>query len=231
MADNKAGFWPGLKSRYRPQFSEKKYVWSLILAFALLVASLVINYFAAMYAVERASNPVADIILSNIPTFDVDWAFVYGPIIFWVIISLYLVYDPKRIPFTIKSIALFIVIRSAFITLTHIGPFPDHISLDVAGMDLFGRLTRGDLFFVFSAGADLFFSGHTGFPFLLALIFWNDKTMRWFCLVSSVFFGIVVLLGHLHYSIDVASAFFITYTIYHIAIKAFPTDKNRLLTA
>ena len=218
-----------LRSKYSAQFSDKRFVWSLAAALIFFFASLIVNYYAALYAFERASNSVADIVLSNIPTFDVDWAFVYGPIIFWAIMAIYAFHDPKRLPFTLKSIALFVVIRSAFITLTHIGPFPDHINIDVAGMNLFSSITHGDLFFIFSSGGDLFFSGHTGLPFLLALVFWKDKLARWFYLFSSVFFGVVVLLGHLHYSIDVASAFFITFTIYSIAIYIFPKDRKRLL--
>jgi hypothetical protein len=38
-------------------------------------------------------------------------------------------------------------------------------------------------------------------------------------------FGVVVLLGHLHYSIDVLSAFFISYGIYRIAEIIFHKDK------
>jgi hypothetical protein len=77
-----------------------------------------------------------------------------------------------------------------------------------------------DLFF----GADLFFSAHTGMPFLGALAFWKEKEIRYFSLFGSLFFAVVVLLGHLHYSIDVASAFFITYGIFHIAQYFFPKD-------
>ncbi len=33
----------------------------------------------------------------------------------------------------------------------------------------------------------------------------------------SIVFAVVVLLGHLHYSIDVASAYFITFSIFSLA--------------
>jgi hypothetical protein len=75
-------------------------------------------------------------------------------------------------------------------------------------------------------GADSFFSGHTGMPFLGALVFWDDKLVRWVYILASIFFAIVVLLGHLHYSIDVFSAFFITYSIYRIADISFNKDKE-----
>ena len=47
---------------------------------------------------------------------------------------------------------------------------------------------------------------------------------RTISLVASLVFGTAVLLGHLHYSIDVFSAFFITYAIFHLAIWLFPKD-------
>jgi uncharacterized membrane protein YccC len=63
----------------------------------------------------------------------------------------------------------------------------------------------------------------------MAMVLWNKPLVRIFCLASSIFFGIIVLLGHLHYSIDVASAFFITYSIYHIAERFFPADQKLFL--
>jgi hypothetical protein len=75
-----------------------------------------------------------------------------------------------------------------------------------------------------TSGNDLFFSGHTGLPFLIALIFWDHVYVRTLFLSSSVVFGVIVLLSHLHYSIDVFSAFFITYSIYHISLKLFHLD-------
>jgi len=215
--------------RYIDQFKDKRLLKALAGSFLLLILSLVVNYFASLYAMERASNSVTDIILSNIPIFEVDYIFVWGPIVFWAVLAVFLFREPGRIPFVLKNVALFVIIRSFFISLTHIGPFPDHVTLDAYGynwiQDYFH--TNPALSFIFSSGSDLFFSAHTGIPFLLALIFWKDRHLRTFCLASSVFFGIIVLLGHLHYSIDVASAFFITYAISHIGIRIFKDDERR----
>lgn len=198
-------------------FSDRRFVLSFITAFLLLGISITATYFSIQYVNEKASSPVTDIILSNIPVFDVDGIFIYGPVIFWIIITLYAVFFKfKKIPFMLKNIALFVVIRAIFITLTHIGPFPDHNLTPVSNSFLS----------VFTSGSDLFFSSHTGLPFLMALVFWENKYARLFCLVSSFFFGAIVLMAHLHYSIDVAAAFFITYTIYHLSEKWFKTEQE-----
>lgn len=200
---------------YTKQFQDKELAKSIVISFAFLILSLFINFYAGTYATERASLPVTDIVLSNIRVFDVDGIFLYGPIILFTFVALLVFYEPKRLPFIIKSVALFTVIRSIFITLTHIGPFPTQ-TLTVAG----------NFMNKFTFGGDLFFSGHTGIPFLLALIFWQNKTLRYSFLAYSVFIGIIVLLGHYHYSIDVLSAFFITYTIFHIALYLFKKDRE-----
>ena len=201
--------------KYFSHFKDREFLISAITAIFLLVISLVINFYAGTYATEKSSNSVTDIVLSNIRIFDVDGIFVYGAILFWVFIAFLCLFKPKTIPFTFKSVALFIVIRSVFISLTHIGPFPG--SVIVSSSNLFQKV---------SFGGDLFFSGHTGLPFLMALVFWDNKFLRYLFVASSVFFAIIVLLGHYHYSIDVLSAFFITYSIYKIAEFLFKKDKK-----
>jgi hypothetical protein len=220
-----------LRERYGIALNDKGFIPSFLFGLLLLAAALVFNYFAAAYATARASSSVADIILSNIPVFNVDWVFVFGPFVFIIIMVCIALWHPKTLPFTGKSIAAFVVVRSFFIMLTHIGPFPDHNIIDGTTLNLLNLFSINPSFFLFSTGADLFFSGHTGLPFMLALVFWKHRLIRIFCLATSIFFGIIVLLGHLHYSIDVASAFFISYTIFIITTKVFRKDWERLLTA
>ena len=204
-----------MKQKYALHFTNKKFLFSLFFSILLLIGSLFLNFYASMYATERASNAVTDIILSNIRVYDVDLIFVFGPLVMWAFVAILCVIEPKRTPFILKNIAIFVIIRSIFISLTHIGPFP--IEAITTGSQFIGK---------FTFGGDLFFSAHTGLPFLMALIFWQDKYLRWIFTISSVLFGIVVLLGHYHYSIDVLSAFFITYTIFQISSYIFKKDKN-----
>lgn len=202
--------------RYRYYAAQQEFRVSVLLSILAFLSSLIVVFYAIGYATESASNAVTDIVLSNTPAYDVDGLFVYGTGLFVLIGAGLLAAHPKRIPFALHTIALFYFVRAAFISLTHLGPFP---TSTVNSFD-FGTLA-GRVF----TGGDLFFSGHTGLAFLMALIFWREKNIRYIFLLASVFFGVVVLLGHLHYSIDVASAFFITYGIFHIAEWLFPKDR------
>jgi hypothetical protein len=202
-----------IRELYARHVHDRQFLMSVGVGVVLLALSLCINFYAGTYATERTSNFVTDVVLSNTPVFDVDVFFVYGPIVLWALVTVLGVVRPQRAPYILKSIAVFILIRSVFISLTHLGPFPTQVVLDVPTF-----ITK------FTFGGDLFFSGHTGLPFLMALLFWNNKKLRCFFIAASVFFGVIVLLGHLHYSIDVLSAFFITYAISHITRWLFPKD-------
>lgn len=203
-----------IKSRYH-LFKERNFSLSYVLSLIALVVGSYIGYYATIYATDRMSSPVTDIILSNIRAFDVDTIFLYAPIVLWVCVAMLLIAHPNKVPFTLKSVTLFIIVRSVFISMTHIGAFLVNPPPDPGSV----------LSVFFSYGGDLFFSGHTGLPFLLALIFWDSKPWRYAMIFSSVFFGVIVLLGHFHYTIDVFAAFFITYSIYRIALRFFRKDK------
>ncbi len=203
-----------LAHRYRSHFSRRDYQMAIAGSILFFLASVVVSFYAINYANDVASNYVTDIILSNVPAFDVDGLFGYGTILLIAFVTLVLLTHPKRAPFSLFSMGTFFFIRSAFTSLTHLGPFP---TLPTNGD--WGKLLSHFLF-----GSDYFFSGHVGTCFLLALIFWKEEGLRYLFIVWSAYMAVVVLLGHYHYSIDVASAYFITYTIYVLCVKFFPTS-------
>lgn len=205
---------PNTDAPRRRYYTDRAFVFSAVLAGTLFLGSMVATWIAGTYATTHASNHVADIILSNTPVFNLSGVFIWGAVLLTAFVAVLLTIDPKRIPFTLLSLALFFFIRAAFITFTHLGPFPER---DVTDSVIATR---------FLFGSDSFFSGHTGAPFLLALLFWHKSALRYVFLAVSIMFGVVVLLAHLHYTIDVASAFFITYSIFHLAEVFFPNARR-----
>ena len=194
---------------YRTYFTDKNFLISFGGGLILLGISLVMQFFISGYVNSLPGAPVTDLILSNIRVYDVGGIFVYGTVLLFFIVLFIGLSRINCMPFIIKSVALFTLIRSVFVILTHISAFPTQIAIESS---FFNNAVFNGIF----TGNDLFFSGHTGLPFLLALMFWKDKTLKTVFLGFSVLFAIVVLLGHIHYSIDVASAFFITYGIFQI---------------
>lgn len=205
--------------RYKESWLDRHFRFSTPISIVLFAFALLVNFWAIEFATRSASNSVDDIILSNTPVFEIDGMFVYGTFAFVIFAVLLILARPNRIPFALHTLTLFFLIRAVFTSLTHIGLFEETYTSD------FGvTITRA--FF----GADSFFSGHTGMPFLAALAFWHHKTLRYLFLGGTLYFATIVLLGHLHYSIDVLAAPFITYAIYHIALWLFPKERALFLS-
>src|SRR3989344_2293603 len=199
--------------RHKSLWAQRSFILQVGAGVLLLVFGIFATYFANIYTTIRASNAVTDLILDNVPVVNVNFVFTDGAMFFVLFLAAVVLYEPKRIPFTVKSVALFIIIRSAFVTLTHLAPPLGRSYIDPT--DILYRVSSGD---------DLFFSGHTGLPFLIAIILWQHKPLRYAFLALTLISGTSVLLGHLHYSIDVFSALFITYGIFHISRWLFPED-------
>lgn len=200
--------------KHRTLWQQKGFAWSVALGLIFLGLSSFLNYKAGVYAFARFSNGVRDLILDNIPRFDVSLVFIEGAILVVVFTTIVTLYEPKYIPFTLKSTALLYLFRSLAITLTHLGP-PLSITNPVLGSSVTER---------FVYGTDYFFSGHTALPFLLALIFWQNVYLRYLFIIITISFAASALLGHLHYSIDVFAALFISHSSYIIAARLFPKD-------
>ena len=202
-----------LFQKHKLLWLKKSFVISVVFGFIFLLTSLVVNNYAQIYAANHINNSESDILLDNLPIVDVHLIYSEGAILFIIILLIILLNEPKYIPFILKSLAIFIVVRSFFMILTHLAPPISQIYINPT--DYIQRLSYGD---------DLFFSGHTGLPFLMAIIFWYQKNLRYLFLVCTLIGGTAVILGHLHYSIDVFSALFISFGIFHISKFLFFKD-------
>jgi len=177
-----------------------------------LAASTIAIFAAVTFATDHASNHVTDLVLSRVGPYNLRFLFVYGTFMAFVITLGLLAWCPNRVPFALKTMALFLLVRAVFVSLTHMAPSPIDPQKTVPFFN--------SIFY----GSDLFFSGHTGMPFLAALAFWHIPQWRIFYLALTAFFGSVVLLGHYHYSIDVLAALFITHGVFQVSCWLFARD-------
>ncbi len=203
--------------RHQHFWKQASLVFSASSGVLLLIASLVANHFANSYTANHANTVVGDLFLDNIPVVDIHLIYSEGAVLFLLILVAVLLYEPRSIPFTLKAIALFVAIRSFFIILTHLAPPANELVINPN--DYIQELSSGD---------DLFFSAHTGLPFLLTAIFWHKKYLNYFFLSCAIVGGTAVILGHIHYSIDVFSALFIAFGIFHMAKFFFFKDYQTL---
>jgi hypothetical protein len=197
---------------YHTLFGSRAYLRSICEGIAFFAASTIAICAAVTYATVHASNYVTDFVLSRVGPYNLRFLFVYGTFTAFVITLGLLAWRPNRVPFALKAMALFLLVRAVFVSLTHMAPSP----IDPQKAAPFFN----SIFY----GSDLFFSGHTGMPFLAALAFWHIPQWRIFYLTLTAFFGSVVLLGHYHYSIDVLAALFITHGVFQVSCWLFAHD-------
>ncbi len=201
---------------------DRAFLESLLFGILAILLSLVSVHYSAEFATNASSNHVTDIILSNVPAYDVSILFTWGAfaaVLFSIFVVIFLKF--RAAPYMLKTAALLLIIRSIFVSLTHISPYPSKIPLSPYFLS---SATVAQMFFT---GDDLFFSGHVGLTYLMALLLWDTPWLRYTYIALSIMFAIVVLLGHLHYSSGVFAAFFITHSIYTISMKIFKTDFAR----
>jgi hypothetical protein len=181
------------------------------LSLPLVALSIFLQIFTGTITTALSSGgPLKDAILSLIPPIDLSLYFVWGYITMISAFALYVILvDIRKFRGAAFYFSLIVIVRAGFILLT--GLRSPEGSLPVSFPGFTGHL---------QAENDLFFSGHTAIPFMAYLYFKDQcgdkKFLRWFFLFGSFSLGATALIMHRHYSIDVASAPFISFGVYTI---------------
>jgi membrane-associated phospholipid phosphatase len=198
------------------RFFTRKRTRSLFVALILLGLAVVFQYYASAYSNRVPSNSVPDLLLNALPIVNLNAIIVEGALGAIAGTVILLLFKPRYLVFSLKAAAIFIATRAVFVSLTHLGIYPGQINPDKGFFD--------SIYTGLGLEAGFFFSGHTGLTFLMALIFWHERFWRYVYLIISVIFGISVLLAHVHYSIDVLAAPYITYGVFKMSEYFFEED-------
>jgi hypothetical protein len=185
-----------------PRFRNKTII-ALILVAIILI--LLPTFFA--FIEKREGMVLQDFVLERLPASDVS---IPTFIIIWSVVLLvfYRIYQNPSIFLVVAyGFILMCIARVLTISLLPLNPPPGLITLK----DPIANIAYGGKGIFITK--DLFYSGHTGNMFLFFLCL-QAKWDKIIALAASFMVGILVLIQHIHYSIDVISAFIFTYFLY-----------------
>lgn len=199
-----------LVSRWEQAFQERLFKRKLLIGLAFFVTLLSIFPIFYQHIEKRNGMVNNDIVLEYLDSYDVSLpifiiTWFIGILVVWRAIQSPSVFMVFLYGFIILNIARFISI-----SLIPFNPPPGLIPIT----DPIANIFYGPSYVT----KDLFFSGHTATQFL-AFLCLQKKMDRVFGLMATVIMGCLVLVQHVHYTIDVLSAPVFAYLCYLLAAR------------
>ena len=181
-----------------------------------LILGIRLNFYSQDYLLNYIQNsstlPVlSDLILDNIPLWDIDFIYDIFSLISLSVLFFYIIHKAefKKVPYFLLLCGIFHLIRGAFIVLT---PFGNPTGFD-GTEGLFNGFSNIEL--------GVYPSGHIGISFMYFL-FVKNKTYKTILILCVIIIALALFLSRGHYTIDILSGILFAY-----AIKSFG-DKHLL---
>jgi hypothetical protein len=195
-----------------PLFKQK-----LLVGLGFFITLLNVFPFFYQYIEKRNGRMNHDVFLHMIPAIDVSIPIF---IVTWFMAVLMILRAIKNPAVFITFLYGFIILNIArFISISLIPFNPPHDLIPIS--DPIANIFYGDTYVT----KDLFFSGHTATQFLCFLCL-KKRIDRIFGLIATVLMGFLVLVQHVHYTIDVVSAPVFAYLCYWLASKVHDAEEK-----
>src|ERR1051326_3640802 len=185
------------QNRWRFAWSQHLFRKKIAIAFALNIPVLIFFPFFFQYIEQRNGTRVSDILLDHIHAADVSVPifFIIWSTAFFTLIRA--VYEPEIFITFLFAFFFLSISRILTILLVPLAAPPNLIPL----IDPLSNTFYGGHFIT----KDLFYSGHVATQFLMFLCL--KKTLdKWLTALSTTMVAILVLVQHVHYSVDVLAA-------------------------
>jgi hypothetical protein len=204
-----------LDATWRQAWADREFRVRLAVVPAVLVATLAALATFVKWVERRPGAVLPDPVLAVIPPRDVTWpvfALIYAGIVLAVLL---LLRRPVRLLLGIQGYVAMAILRMIVMWATPLDPPPGMIVLEDPLVQILGGAAR-------PLTRDLFFSGHTSTMFLLFLAV-PGKAARAFFLACTAGVAFLVLVQHVHYTVDVLVAPAFAYAAWRISRKTWPS--------
>lgn len=181
----------------------RKFIIGIVSALALLAS---FPYF--FYTIEQHSGPVLnDWVLTKLIPRDVS-LLIFG--IIWAAALLLLIRTRRNPAILMMFVYSYVIISLSRMLSINLFPLNPPVGL-LPMVDPITNAFYGEVYIT----KDLFYSGHTSTLFLIFLCL-RQPWDRLFAFVGSLLVGSLLLVQHVHYTIDVVGAFVFTYPLYRL---------------
>ncbi len=202
LISNTAAVW-------KEAFAERNFGRKFIISIVFLAAVLFSLTHFLQFVEFREGVQLKDPLLNLFTPLDLTWLtfiLIYGALVLAII---YLVEHPYYLLAAIQTYTIMVVFRICAMYLMPLEAPASLIPLVDPFVEFFGGGT--------TLKNDLFFSGHTATLFILYLTAKN-KTIKIIFLWATIFVAIAVILQHVHYTIDVFIAPFVSFVSYKLML-------------